>query len=295
MSYFIEQLLNGIFMGGAYGLVALGFTLIFGIMKVLNIAHGETLMVAPLITALCITALQWPAAVAVGAGVGASVLLSLLMERLVLRPLLNPQRAAAHLAPLLATFGVSMLLANAAALWTTSVRQPFPVQFRFSLWEVGGVFISPKHLLTFIIAIAMMLALKLWIDRTRLGKAIRASAENPEVAGTLGVNARGVILLTMVLSGTLGGVGGLLLATQFASFSAFMGLTFGLKGLIVMIVGGVGSLTGAMVAGIMLGVVESMTVAYISSQFAPVVAFGLLIVVLLVRPSGLFGVAVRTR
>lgn len=295
MSYFVEQLLNGIFIGSTYSLVALGFTLIFGIMRVLNIAHGETLTVAAFVTAIIVGTAKWPVVIALVLGVGAAVLLGILIYWLVLRRLLDPRREAAHLSPLIGTMGISTLVINLMTLQTTSLRQSFPLQVPLPLWRVGGVFIPGRNLLTFVVAVAVMVLLKLWVDRTRLGRAMRASAENVEVAGTCGVNAGATVLLTMVVASMLGGVAGLLLAGQYGSFTTFMGFEIGLKGLIVMIIGGIGSLTGAMVVGVFLGVVESLAVGFISSQFAPAIAFGLLIVFLLVRPAGLFGVQLRAR
>lgn len=285
---FWQQLVNGLTAGTTYSLVALGYTLVFGVLEIINMAHAEIFMIGAFIGLLLVTTTGCPIWLAIiGAMVGAG-LLGWALERLALRPL--RKQGASHLAPLISTIGVSILLMNLALMifGPQSTRFPSSIEPKFfSLF--GTVNISLLQIVILGISLALMLALKVLLVRTRLGKALRAVAENPDAAGLMGVNVASVMVITVVIASALGGAAGVLVGLQFNAVSATMGIAYGLKGLAIIIVGGMGNVAGAVVGGLLLGAAEVLAIAYIGSSYRDAVAFIMLIVVLLIKPSGIFG------
>lgn len=271
--------------GGAYALMAIGFTLIFGVLRILNMAHPEVFMMGAYF-GLTVTQFVGPNFVValVGAMLGAMVV-GVLVERVALRYL----RGGLYLSPVITTIGVSIFLQNLAVKIWSPQQVSYPRIMPTTFYTVGNVQISSVQIVTFGTALILMVVLKLVIDRTKAGRAIRATAENAEVASFLGVNTEMVIVGTIAIASLLGGAAGVMIGMLYNSASPFMGVTYGLKALTIMIVGGVGSIEGAIVAGLLLGVIESLTVGYVSSSWRDAVAFGLLILVLLLRPHGIFG------
>jgi len=286
---FVQQTVNGLVLGSAYSLVAVGYTLVFGVLRILNMAHGEILMAGGFFGLLFATSMSLglvPTLIVAALGAG---LLGVLMERLAIRPLSK----ANHLAPLITTIGVSTLLQSLATRIFGPYRVPFPPVVDISVVNLGPLFLTSINIMVFVVVIVLVIALKLLLERTDLGRAIRAKAENPEVASFLGVNVDFINWFTVGLASALAGVAGVLLGLTFGVLSPHMGIPYGLKGLVTLIVGGMGSIQGAMVAGLLLGVTESLTVGYILSAYRDAVAFSVLIAVLLLRPSGLFGSKVQ--
>lgn len=288
MELFLEQLINGIVTGSTYAVVALGYTLIFGVLEILNLAHGEIFMVGAFIGLLLVTTMKLPFFVALLAAMVGAALLGWLVELVALRPL--RRRPVHHTAPLMSTIGVSLILSTGAQIAFGAQQH----QFAFAdpaRYSLGSLEITSTSLTIFTVAVVLMVGLTFILQRTRLGRAMRTVAENPQVAQLLGVNTNFVIVMTMMLASGLGGAAGVLVGWQFDAVYPYMGLEYGLKGLIALIVGGLGSVPGAMTAGLLLGVVETMAVGYIASSYRDAVAFGILILVLLMRPHGLFGQA----
>ena len=285
---FWQQLVNGLTAGTTYSLVALGYTLVFGVLEIINMAHAEIFMIGAFIGLLLVTTTGCPIWLAIiGAMVGAG-LLGWALERLALRPL--RKQGASHLAPLISTIGVSILLMNLALMifGPQSTRFPSSIEPKFfSLF--GAVNISLLQIVILGISLVLMLALKVLLVRTRLGKALRAVAENPDAAGLMGVNVATVMVITVVIASALGGAAGVLVGLQFNAVSATMGIAYGLKGLAIIIVGGMGNVAGAVAGGLLLGAAEGLAIAYVGSSYRDAVAFILLIAVLLIKPSGIFG------
>lgn len=284
---FWQQMVNGITLGSTYALIALGYTLIFGVLNIVNMAHGEIFMFGAFVGLMLATHFN----VGIfGALVGAMVAgagLGYLMERLALRPL--RRRNAPELAPLISTIGVSIFLESLALRLFGPQAQSFPLIYSTQLFEIGGIKISAVQILILAISFSLMLVLRFWLSKTRLGKSIRATAENIETANLLGVDTQKIIVLTVMLASALGGGAGVLVGLAFNAIEPTMGITMGFKGLAVLILGGLGNITGAMVGGLLLGVAEIFSVAYGVSSYRDAVAFGLIIVLLFIRPQGLFG------
>jgi branched-chain amino acid transport system permease protein len=292
MTYFIQQLVTGLAVGGTYALVALGFVLYFGVLNILNIAHAQTLMLAPvLIVVLMQAGLAWP--VALAAAVAATFVYSYLVYVIAMRPFTRPGREASYLAPFVASFGVSMLTENLASTFLGSQPLSFPLRLGADVWYVGAVAIVPMQAFALVISCVLMLALAYIVGRTAFGRGMRAVAENRAVAEAQGISADRTTVQTVLVATLLGVVAGLLFAAGTTSVSPFVGLEYGLKGMVVMIIGGVTSLAGAVVAGLLLGILETGITAYVSSTYQDTITFGLLFLILLVRPQGLFTILSR--
>ncbi len=274
-------------LGSTYTLIALGFTLIFGILNVLNLAQTEMVTWGAFIAYALNKYLGLSIPVILPVMVISIGLVGILIERLAIRPITNPFKEAELLSPLISTIGVGMALQNFAVKIFEPKGVPFPLSIGKGGIDVWGVYIAINKLLAFFISIGFMCLLIFVLYKTNLGKKIRATAEDPKAAMFLGVNVYFIFSITMAMSSALGAIGGLLMSSIYGLISPFMGLSYGLKGLIVMIVGGVSSISGAVLGGLLLGVLETLTIGYISSAYVDVVAFGIIVVILIVRPQGL--------
>lgn len=287
---FLQQLVNGLMLGGAYALVAIGYTLIFGVLGLLHLAHGEVFMVgAYLGLALVLAGLPlWAALLGAMAGTAA---LGVLVERVAFRPIRD---RGSHVTPLMTTIAVGLILQHAVVKLYGAEQVAFPTVMRVVQFDLGPVTLSSLQLVILGTSIALMLLLNLFLRRTRMGMAIRATAENPTTAGLMGVNVSAAIVATFAVASALAGAAGVLLGWNFTAINPFFGVKVGLKGLAIMLLGGLGNVTGAMVGGLVVGVVEVMSVAYLASSYRDAFAFGLMIVILLIRPTGLFGARTQT-
>ncbi|AFQ45915.1 MULTISPECIES: branched-chain amino acid ABC transporter permease [Desulfosporosinus] len=284
---FWQQLVNGLTLGSTYSLVALGYTLIMGVLNIINMAHGEIFMIGAFVGLYLVTYLKVNIFVAMAGAMLASALLGCLMEMLALRPL--RRRAVSHLAPLISTIGVSIFLESLALNLFGPQSQAFPTELAAVQFELGPIRITLVQIIILGISFGLMFILRFWLAKTRVGKAIRTTAENIETANLLGINTNRIIFLTVALASGLGGVAGVLVGLSFNAVEPTMGLSMGLKGLAVLILGGMGNITGAMLGGLILGIAEVFTVAYGASSYRDAVAFGMIILILFIRPQGLFG------
>lgn len=285
---FEQQIINGLTLGSIYAIVALGYTLVFGVLEILNMAHGEVFMFGAFIGLLMVVQFGAPIPIAILAAVLVTAVMGYLLERFALRPL-RGKKGVSHLAPLISTIGVSIFLENLAHHLFGAETQPFPVSFAKISYEIGGVKIYLVQLTIFLIAVALMIGLSLWLQKTKAGKALRATAESIETANLLGVNTQRMITMTVIIASAMGGIAGVLVGMAFNAVSPQMGLAIGLKGLAIIILGGMGNIKGAMVGGLILGLTEVMSVAYGDSGYRDAIAFLMIIIILLVRPQGLFG------
>lgn len=286
----LQQLVNGLLLGSSYALVGVAFTLIMGIFDLLNIALGEVFMLGAFF-GLTFLALGLPFLPALALSIVAAGLVSLVIERLAFRPL----RRAPPLVPLLSSIGFSILLQDVATNVWGSERIRFPEVLGQGSVSLGPVLLSTVQVVVLGTAVALMLGLEFFIRRTRVGRAMRAVAENPEAASLLGVEPDRVILVTFFVSGALAGAAGMLIALNFSLVDPYIGLQIGLKGVAAMVVGGAGNVYGAMLAGPLLGMAEVLSVSQWGASFRDVAVYGLLIVVLLVRPGGLLGTVQQGR
>ena len=285
---FFQQLVNGLTLGSVYAVIAIGYTLVFGVLNIVNMAHGGIIMMGAYIGLLLVTVAGWglfPALI--GAMVGGGIL-GYLLEVLALRPLRG--KKVTHLAPLISTIGVSIFLESVALLVFGPQTRAFPPDYN-QLMDFGLFKISEIQIISMGTAIVLMVLLTLLLNKTRIGKAVRATAENIETASLLGIHTRRIITFTVMLASALGAAAGVLIALSFNAIEPTMGTSMGFKGLAVLIMGGLGNVGGAMAGGFILGVAEVFSVAYGASSFRDAVAFGLIILILFIRPQGLFAKA----
>jgi branched-chain amino acid transport system permease protein len=283
-----QQLLNALTLGSVYALFALGFTLVFGVLAVINLAHGAVFMVGSYAALAMVSHLNAPLWVAMLGAMLGSGTIGLLVDVLILKPL--RARNAPHLAPMIATIGVGIMLTSSAqGLFGAEVLR-FPEDILpAGEFLVGDVHVRALEIAIVAIAFLLMAVLFITLKRTQLGRALRAIAESPKAAYLLGINVEGLFHVTSFVTAALGGIAGVLIGLNFNAITPQMGQPMLHKGIAVIILGGMGDIRGALIGGLFLGFAEVISKAYLSSQMGDAVAFGLLFLILLVRPSGLFG------
>lgn len=282
-----QQLLNGVMLGSAYALIAIGYTLIFGVLHLVHLAHGEVFMVGAFAGLMAVKFAGGDVFMAIAFGMVASALVGALVELLAIRPI---RRRKGHaLAPMISTIGVGIVLQEVVARVFGAEQVGFPARMEASSWQVGNVTVSSVQLLILGVSIVLMVALHLFVTRTRLGMAMRATAESASIAHTLGIRSERIVLLTFVIASALGGAAGVLVGLSFNAISPFMGIDMGIKGLVAMLLGGLGNIYGAVLGGLIIGLAEVLSVAYLASSYRDAFAFVIMIAVLLLRPRGIFG------
>jgi len=287
MDYFVQQLINGLQLGFVYALIALGYTMVYGIVRLINFAHGDVFMVGAFIGLYTIEWFQWPlAAVFISAIVGCTVL-AVLIEQLAYRPL----RHAPKIASLITAIGVSLFLE-----YFTSLRQvfgpnyySFPRPFPVVGWDWHGILVTNIQAVIFLVTILCLLMLQFIIFRTKMGRAMRAVSFDYVTAGLMGVNVNMVISFTFGLGAALAGVGGVLYGIAYPQVNTFMGIMPGLKAFTAAVLGGIGNIPGAVLGALIMGQSETMVSAYLSSTYRDGIAFVILILVLLWKPTGILG------
>ena len=302
----LQQILNGLVQGSVYALVALGYTMVYGILGLINFAHGEVVMVGAMVAltvsqVLLAAGLPPPLVLLIALLVAAAVcmVLGYGIERIAYRPLRNAPR----LAPLITAIGVSIVLQNLAMIFWGREYHAFPQLLPNNMRTFGGAVINDVQLVIVLVALLMMAGLMLLVHRTRLGRAMRAVAENPSAAALMGVDANRVISVTFMLGSALAAVAGIMVSANYGIAHYYMGFLLGLKAFTAAVLGGIGNLRGAMLGGVLLGLIESLGAGYIGdlsggffgSNYQDVFAFFVLIAVLIFRPSGLLGERVAER
>ena len=308
MDTFIQQIINGLVLGSMYALVALGYTMVYGVLNLINFAHGDVLMIGAMtgLTILNILNTHFPdmpgalkLAIAIGGAIPVCMIVNILIERIAYRRLRNAPR----LAPLITAIGVSTLLNTFAMMIWGRNPLPFPQLLSSEPVAIGGALISPTQILLLALALVSMAGLVLLVEKTKMGRAMRATAENPRVAGLMGVDSNKVIIATFALGAALAAVAGVMWGANYASIQFSMGFLPGLKAFCAAVLGGIGNIYGAMLGGIVLGIIESLGAGYIGdltggflgSHYQDIFAFVVLIIVLTVRPSGIMGERVADR
>jgi len=308
MDILLQQLINGITLGSVYALVALGYTMVYGIIGLINFAHGELVMIGALtaisvIKALLAAGLGLPPAVLLMAGLLVATPLCMLMAYAMERVAYRPLRRAPRLAPLITAIGVSIVLQNLAMLVWGRGYFSFPDIIEVTTYHVAGAVVTRQQILIVSLAAALMAGLVFIVNRTRLGLAMRATAENAPVAALMGVDANRVIVAAFLLGAALAAIAGLMVSAYYGIAHYYMGFMLGLKAFTAAVLGGIGNIAGAMLGGLLLGVIESLGAGYIGdftggflgSNYQDVFAFFVLVIVLTVRPSGLLGERVSER
>ena len=310
MDIFLQQIINGLVLGSIYALIALGYTMVYGVLGIINFAHGEVLMIGAMVSLSLLRLILsltsdlpgWltlltvlPVTMAVCAG------LSYWIERIAYRPLRNAPR----LAPLISAIGMSILLQTIAMLIWSRNPMTYPQLLPSSPIELGttGATITGKEIVIIAVALAVMCGLLFLVEKTKLGRAMRATAEQTQIAALMGVNPNRVISITFMLGGALAGLAGVMIASNYGNVHFYMGFIPGLKAFTAAVLGGIGNLQGAMLGGLLLGLIESLGAGYIGeltggvfgSNYQDIFAFLVLILVLVLRPTGLLGEKVSDR
>ena len=298
MDIFIQQIINGLVLGSIYALVALGYTMVYGIMGLINFAHGEVVMIGAMVALFFIKAFSGLPVVillplALAAAVCVCMAIGFSIERIAYRPL----RRAPKLAPLITAIGISIILQHLAMLIWGRNYHAFPPVIPVSAHEILGATITSLQVFIVLIAAAMMAGLTLLIQRTRLGRAMRATSQNPAIAQLMGVNINQIISATFVIGSALAAVAGLMVSANYSIAHYYMGFMLGLKAFTAAVLGGIGNIPGAVLGGLLLGLIESLGAGYIGdltggflgSHYQDIFAFVVLIGVLMFKPSGLFG------
>ncbi len=281
----LQQLINGLALGSVYALIALGYTMVYGIIKLINFAHGEIYMLGAYFGFYAITKLNLSLAPAMLLAMVGASLIGVLLERIAYKPLRNSSRIAV----LITAIGASLLLQSTAQLVFGASFKPFPQVIPFKRIQLGPVFTTNRQLLIFGIALALMAALQTIVQYTKFGKAMRAVSMDKEAAQLMGINIDQVISLTFALGSALAAAAGILVGMYYNRIDPYMGMMPGLKAFVAAVLGGIGVVPGAVVGGLLMGVTENMVVAFGSSTLRDAAAFAILIIVLLFRPNGLLG------
>jgi branched-chain amino acid transport system permease protein len=285
---FLSQVINGLHVGSIYALVALGYNMVYGIVKLINFAHGDIIMVGAYAAFVTLMMAGLPLWVAVLISIAVCAIAGMTIERVAYRRLRNS--GAPRISLLITAIGVSMFLQNLFQLIFSSSGKSFPNAFQnISPLIVGGKQIGFITLLTIGVTVLLMIGLQLLVNKTSIGEAMRAVSEDPGAAKLMGINTNFTIAFTFGLGSGLAAIGAVLYSTAYPLIDPYMGSMLGLKAFVAAVLGGIGSIPGAMLGGFVMGVAESLTKGYISTQLADAVVFGILIIVLLVKPSGLLG------
>ena len=293
MEYFLELFMSGLTRGSIYALIALGYTMVYGIIELINFAHGEIYMIGAF-TALIVASvlnlqgMQGPAVLIIAAVVAViySMAYGFTVEKIAYKPL----RQAPRLSPLISAIGMSIFLQNYVLLAQTSNFLPFPALIpEFAFLEPMSHLMSSAEILIVLTAALCMVALTLLIKYTRMGKAMRATAQDKSMALLLGVNVNRVISTTFVIGSALAAIGGVLIASHIGQINFFIGFIAGIKAFTAAVLGGIGSIPGAALGGLVLGLTESFATGYVSSDYEDVFAFCLLVLILIFRPAGILG------
>ncbi|MBE5880738.1 MAG: branched-chain amino acid ABC transporter permease [Lachnospiraceae bacterium] len=284
---FVSYLITGISLGSVYAIIALGYTMVYGIAKMLNFAHGDVIMVGGYIVFVTVSNLGVNPYVALLISMAACTVLGITIERVAYKPL----RGTSPLAVLITAIGVSYLLQNLALLIFGADTKAFTSVVNVPNLELfdGQLTISGVTIVTVIACIIIMSALTLFVKKTKAGRAMQAVSEDRGAAQLMGINVNGTIALTFAIGSALAAVAGVLLCSAYPSLTPYTGSMPGIKAFVAAVFGGIGSIPGAMIGGILLGIIENLSKAYISSQLSDAIVFGVLIIVLLVRPTGILG------
>ena len=290
---FLSYLINGISLGSIYAIIALGYTMVYGIAKMLNFAHGDVIMVGAFVVYTAVAGAGLHPVIGVLLGVVLCTILGVTIERIAYRPL----RQAASLAVLITAIGVSYFLQNIALLIFGANAKTFPTMVPFpAVTLAGGQLVISGETITAILAgVLIVVGMSWFVRHTKPGQAMLAVSEDRGAAQLMGINVNGTIALTFAIGSALAAIAGVLLCSAYPSLTPYTGSMPGIKGFTAAVFGGVGSIPGAMIGGILLGLIEILSKAYISSQLADAIVFAVLIVVLLVRPTGILGKKIREK
>lgn len=288
---FLQQMINGVSLGSIYALIALGYTMVYGIIKLINFAHGDIYMVGAYVGFFATTMLQLSFFPALVLAMAVAAVAGVIIEKAAYRPLRN----APKIAILITAIGVSLFLEYAGMLVVSPQPRTFPAVFPAVTYNIGGLVVNSQQLVILAVSVGLMLILTYVVQHTKAGKAMRAVSFDTDAARLMGINVDRTISFTFALGSALAAAAGVLVGVYYNSIDPLMGIMPGLKAFIAAVLGGIGVIPGAMFGGIILGVIEALVSGFISSTFRDAAAFGILIIILLFKPSGLLGKNVREK
>ena len=290
MNQFFMQFINGLNIGSIYALIALGYTMVYGIAKLINFAHGDVIMVGAYISFISMKfGLPWWLAVIIS--IVACAILGVVMEKVAYKPL----RKASRISLLITAIGISYLLQNAFQLIFGANPQPYHAFITLPALNLGGISIQANYYITFSVSVVLMILLTLFVNKTTMGKALRAVSEDEGAAKLMGINVDTTISLTFAIGCALAAIAGILYANCYPMINPTLGSLPGIKAFIAAVLGGIGSIPGAVIGAFILGMVEAMTKAYISSQLTDTIVFAILILMLVFKPAGILGKNVKEK
>jgi len=282
---FLQQLINGLALGSVYALLALGYTMVYGIIQLINFAHGEIYMIGAFAGFYSASTLKLPLLPTLLVAMAVSALAGIIIEKIAYKPLRNSPRITL----LITAIGVSLFLQNAMRILVGSNPKPFPDLINAGTINIGSIQIEVKTILMFAVSAFLVILLQFIVYKTKVGKAMRASSQDMEAASLMGINVDNTISLTFAIGSALAGIAGVLVAISYPSITPYMGVMPGLKSFVAAVLGGIGSIPGALLGGIAIGLLETFSKAYISTNFSDAIVFAVLIIILLIKPAGLLG------
>jgi len=288
---FFQQVINGLMLGCTYVLVALGYTLIFGLLRMIHMAHGEVLMIGGYVALVIIAYLHGNLFLAMLGAIAVTALLGITIYAASIRYV----EKGGHLSPLVSTIGIAIVLQEIFTKLFTGEKIAFPQTLVFKNIQVGGLSFNTVQIFIIVLSFAVMFVLYRILKGTMIGKSIRAVSENTETARLLGIRVSWIVVITFALASVLAGIAGVLVGIAYHSIYPLMGIEIGLKGLAIIIIGGMGNVVGAMFSGLLVGLMEVFSVAYISSSYKDAFTFGLMVLILIWKPEGLFGSVAEKR
>ncbi|MBO8462566.1 MAG: branched-chain amino acid ABC transporter permease [Firmicutes bacterium] len=288
---FLAQIINGLSLGSIYALIALGYTMVYGIAKMINFAHGDIIMVGAYSVYLALTVAHLPVPVAILIGIMTCAILGVIIEKIAYKPLRN----APSLAVLITAIGVSYFLQSASLILFGSQAKAFQSIVTLKAIHIGEITISGEIIVTIMVTLISMILLTLFINKTKAGSAMLAVSEDKGAAKLMGIHVDRTISMVFAIGSGLAAVAGILYACTYGFIDPYMGSMAGIKAFVAAVLGGIGSVPGAMIGGILLGVIESLSKAYISTQLADAIVFGVLILMLIIKPAGILGVVKKEK
>ena len=284
MEKFIQQLINGLHVGSIYALIALGYTMVYGIIQLINFAHGDILMIGAFSAYFMISA-GLPFWLVILISIILCIIIGVVIEKFAYKPL----RDAPRISALITAIAVSLFIENLFMVLFKPDPRPFPQVLSLPSLNLGGVQIDGITIVTIVVSVVLMIALEIFVNKTKNGKAMKATSQDAQASTLMGININKTISITFAVGSGLAAVGGILYSMAYPLIDPYMGMMPGLKAFVAAVLGGIGIIPGAMLGGVIMGIAESMTKSYISSQLSDAVVFGILIIVLLVKPAGIFG------
>uniref|UniRef100_A0A7C3Q148 Branched-chain amino acid ABC transporter permease n=1 Tax=Dictyoglomus thermophilum TaxID=14 RepID=A0A7C3Q148_DICTH len=287
----LQQIINGISLGSIYALIALGYTMVYGILRLINFAHGDIYMLGAFIGFFALGSWNMPFAIGLIIAMLLTAIIGILVEKLAYKPLRNAPRISL----LITAIGVSFLLENIMVLLVGATPRAFPQKISTEVYLIGNIIVTNKQIIILSVSIFLMLFLQFVVNKTKIGRAMRAVSQDKEMAQMLGVNIDNVISFTFALGSALAAAGGVLVGMYFNKIEPYMGVMPGLKAFVSAVLGGIGIIPGAMLGGFIMGIAEVLVSAFISSTIRDAIAFIILIVILLVKPTGILGKYMREK